>query len=187
MAMQPALGFAGLLRRLRVRAELTQEELATAASVSARAVSDLERGINRTARRDTAELLAEALGLTGAERQEFLAAARGVPTQAQRAAQATAEAGEHDDDAQASNSVWMESAASGNFVNRERELAALREAWSSAQAGRRVLALVSGEPGIGKSALTAQLAQRARAGGGLVLYGRWVDGVPAAYRAFREA
>jgi transcriptional regulator with XRE-family HTH domain len=187
MAKQPALGFAGLLRRLRVRAELTQDELAAAARVSARAVSDLERGINRTARRDTAELLAEALGLTGAERQEFLAAARGVPTQAQRAAQATAEAGEHDDDAQASNSVWMESAASGNFVNRERELDALREAWSAAQAGRRVLALVSGEPGIGKSALTAQLAQRARAGGGLVLYGRWVDGVPAAYRAFREA
>jgi transcriptional regulator with XRE-family HTH domain len=187
MAKQPALGFAGLLRRLRVRAELTQEELAAAASVSARAVSDLERGINRTARRDTAELLAEALDLAGVERQEFLAAARGASTPAQRAAQARADADKRADDADASNSVWMESAASGNFVNRGRELDALREAWSSAQAGRRVLALVSGEPGIGKSALTAQLAQSARAGGGLVLYGRWVEGVPAAYRAFREA
>ena len=31
MAEQPALGFAGLLRQLRVRAKLTQEELAEAA------------------------------------------------------------------------------------------------------------------------------------------------------------
>ena len=72
---KPAGGFAGLLRRLRIRAKLTQNELAVAARISARAVSDLERGINRTARRDTAELLAEALGLTGAERAGFLAAA----------------------------------------------------------------------------------------------------------------
>ena len=54
MEQQPALGFAGLLRRLRGEAKLTQEELAQAAGISARSVSDLERGINRTARKDTA-------------------------------------------------------------------------------------------------------------------------------------
>ena len=63
MAEQPALGFGGLLRQLRAEAGLTQEELAEAASLSPRSVSDLERGINRTARKDTAELLAGALGL----------------------------------------------------------------------------------------------------------------------------
>jgi transcriptional regulator with XRE-family HTH domain len=63
MAEQPALGFAGLLRQLRARAKLTQEELADAAGLSPRSISDLERGINRTARKDTAELLAGALGL----------------------------------------------------------------------------------------------------------------------------
>ncbi len=63
MAGQPALGFGGLLRQLRTEAKLTQEELAEAASLSSRSVSDLERGINRTARKDTAELLAAALGL----------------------------------------------------------------------------------------------------------------------------
>ena len=77
MAEQPGLGFAGLLRQLRVQARLTQEELAEAAGISPRSVSDLERGINRTARKDTAELLAGALGLAEPVRASFVAAARG--------------------------------------------------------------------------------------------------------------
>ena len=77
MAEQPALGFAGLLRQLRAEARLTQEELAEAAGLSPRSVSDLERGINRTARKDTAELLAGALGLAEPVRPLFVAAARG--------------------------------------------------------------------------------------------------------------
>ena len=63
MAEQAALSFGGLLRQLRAEARLTQEELAEAAHLSPRSVSDLERGVNRTARKDTAELLADALGL----------------------------------------------------------------------------------------------------------------------------
>src|SRR5580704_616109 len=74
---QPALSFAGLLRQLRAEARLTQEELAAAATVSPRSVSDLERGINRTAHKDTAALLAGALGLTGPAEELFVAAARG--------------------------------------------------------------------------------------------------------------
>src|SRR5689334_22101190 len=77
MAEQPVLGFGGLLRQLRARARLTQEELGEAAGLSPRSVSDLERGINRTARKDTAELLAGALGLAGPTRPLFVAAARG--------------------------------------------------------------------------------------------------------------
>jgi transcriptional regulator with XRE-family HTH domain len=77
MAEQPALGFAGLLRQLRAEARLTQEELAEAASLSPRSISDLERGVNRTARKDTAELLAAALGLAEPVRPLFVAAARG--------------------------------------------------------------------------------------------------------------
>jgi WD40 repeat protein/transcriptional regulator with XRE-family HTH domain len=77
MAEQPALGFAGLLRQLRTEARLTQEELAEAATVSPRSISDLERGINRTARKDTAVLLAGALGLAAPVRPVFVAAARG--------------------------------------------------------------------------------------------------------------
>src|SRR5262249_58466703 len=72
---EPELSFAGLLRQLRDEAELTQEELAEAAGLSPRSVSDLERGINRTARLDTARLLAGALGLDGPVRVAFVAAA----------------------------------------------------------------------------------------------------------------
>src|SRR5260370_36753430 len=74
---KPALGFAELLRELRVEARLTQEELAEAARLSPRPVSDLERGVNRTAHKDTAGLLADALGLAGPVRALFVAAARG--------------------------------------------------------------------------------------------------------------
>ena len=77
VAEQDGPGFGGLLRRLRGDAGLTQEELAEAAQVSQRAVSDLERGINRTARKDTALLLAEALNLAEPGRALFVAAARG--------------------------------------------------------------------------------------------------------------
>jgi DNA-binding XRE family transcriptional regulator len=71
------LSFAGLLRQFRAEARLTQEELAGAAGLRPRSVSDLERGINRTARKDTAVLLADALSLTGQVRVLFVAAARG--------------------------------------------------------------------------------------------------------------
>ena len=74
---EPALAFAGLLRQLRAEARLTQEELAEAAGLSPRSVSDLERGINRTARKETAVLLAGALGLPGTVAELFVAAARG--------------------------------------------------------------------------------------------------------------
>ena len=77
MAEQAGLSFGGLLRRLRDDAGLTQDELAGAAGVSQRAVSDLERGINRTARKDTAVLLAGALGLGGRASELFISAARG--------------------------------------------------------------------------------------------------------------
>src|SRR5260370_33781820 len=56
---------------------MAQEELADAAGLSPRSISDLERGISRTTRKDTAQLLADALRLTGHVRVLFVAAARG--------------------------------------------------------------------------------------------------------------
>src|SRR5262245_39855350 len=82
MVEQLALGFGGLLRQLRAEAGLTQEELAEAAGLSPRSVSDLERGLHPTARKDTAELLAGARGVAGPARPLFGAAARGrVPAE----------------------------------------------------------------------------------------------------------
>jgi len=71
------MSFAALLRQLRTEAGLTQEELAQRSTLSPRSVSDLERGVAATTRRETARLLADALNLTGPARVMFEAAARG--------------------------------------------------------------------------------------------------------------
>src|SRR5688500_16833308 len=63
--------FAELLRRARRAAGLSQEELAERAGLSARAISALERGVNRAPRRDTLDMLADALGLDPAERRRW--------------------------------------------------------------------------------------------------------------------
>ena len=55
---------------------------------------------------------------------------------------------------------------------REAALARLEQAWADAVAGARRLAVVAGEPGIGKTTLAAALARRAHAQGGTVLLGR---------------
>ena len=52
-----------VLRRLRLAAGLSQEELAERAGLSARGVSDLERGLRASPRPETVRLLAEALAL----------------------------------------------------------------------------------------------------------------------------
>ncbi|GGQ46044.1 ATP-binding protein [Couchioplanes azureus] len=76
-------GFDAVLRSYRLRAKLTQEELAARAAVGVRTVRDLERGRASRPQRTTAELLAAALGLAGADRLAFLAAARGHSSQLQ--------------------------------------------------------------------------------------------------------
>ena len=72
-----ALG--GLLKRYRAAAGLTQEELAERAQVSARTVSDTERGLRTSIYRDTATRLAIALGLSDEDQARFVQAARRRP------------------------------------------------------------------------------------------------------------
>src|SRR5438105_15689452 len=76
MAAHQPLAFGDLLRRYREAAGLTQEALAERARRSARAISDLERGVKHTPRHDTVALLAEALRLSTQERTTFTATAR---------------------------------------------------------------------------------------------------------------
>ena len=65
------LEFGELLRRARHAAGMTQEELAERAGVSARGISDLERGARRTPQRTTLDLLADALDVPDTERSTW--------------------------------------------------------------------------------------------------------------------
>jgi transcriptional regulator with XRE-family HTH domain/tetratricopeptide (TPR) repeat protein len=62
-----------LLVELRRAAGLTQEELAERTGLSARSIGDLERGATRRPRRASLEALADALGIAGPDRLEFVA------------------------------------------------------------------------------------------------------------------
>jgi predicted ATPase/DNA-binding XRE family transcriptional regulator len=75
---------AELLATLRAARGLSQEQLAVAAGVSARAIGDLERGTTRRPQRNTIDALATALTLTEDERAALDAAARRHPPRARR-------------------------------------------------------------------------------------------------------
>lgn len=64
----------------------------------------------------------------------------------------------------------------GGFVGRERETAELVAAFHDACAARTTLFLITGEPGIGKTALAAHLARQLQDLGARVLWGRPWDG-----------
>jgi predicted ATPase/DNA-binding CsgD family transcriptional regulator/DNA-binding XRE family transcriptional regulator len=72
-------GFGELLRHYRVAVGLTQEELAERAGVSVRGISDLERGARGLPRKETLQLLLDALDLSPADRAALVAAARPPP------------------------------------------------------------------------------------------------------------
>ena len=143
MAQQPVLEFAGLLRQLRTEVRLTQEELAATAGLSPRSISDLERGINRTARNDTALLLADALGLAEPVRALFVAAARGRGPVAEVLAARKRVAGQVRGTCQYSSA---RSSADGELA---RLAAALRAS---------PLVTVTGPGGVGKTRLVLQAA-----------------------------
>lgn len=147
---EPHPTFAGLLRDLRTQAGLTQEELAEAAGLSARSISDLERGVNLTARKDTARLLADALHLTGAARTEFEAAARGraAPTPGAGTGEAAA----------ATRTLPRDIAS---FTGRQQELQELVAAAASAGAVVSIHA-IGGMAGIGKTAFAVHAAPTRR-------------------------
>jgi tetratricopeptide (TPR) repeat protein/DNA-binding XRE family transcriptional regulator len=159
-AGQEPVSFGELLRWLRMRAGLTQEELAHAARISSRSVSDLERGVNRTARKDTAQLLADALDLQGPGREKFEAAARGRVTSAGHSAtRPTAARGPEDRGATATAAATRTLPRDvASFTGRELEMQQL----VTAAAGADVMGIhaIGGMAGIGKTAFAVHAAHQ---------------------------
>lgn len=170
MASQPVPDFAGLLQQLRAQAGLTQEELAKAARLSPRTVSDLERGVHRSARQNTVRLLADALELTEPSRGLFVAAARGQvstaqPLSGQLSPPVALAARTIETPLEVAAWVPRELPADvGEFTGRSAELAWLNALMpvetKGAIYGPVVISAVSGSAGVGKTALAMRWAHQ---------------------------
>ncbi|MGC4786737.1 ATP-binding protein [Micromonospora sp. DT178] len=135
------------LRRHRSDAGLTIEELSAASQVSVRAISDMERGRSRVPQRRTVEALIRALGLSAS---------------AATALRETARAGRR---VARSAPALAPPRTVADFTGRHGELRWLgdlvaRSAEPPDRQGAPVVAVVSGPPGLGKTALILQAATR---------------------------
>jgi DNA-binding SARP family transcriptional activator/tetratricopeptide (TPR) repeat protein/Mrp family chromosome partitioning ATPase len=78
-------------------------------------------------------------------------------------------------------------AESGPLVGRVEELQQLRDLWDRVSAGRSLVAVVTGEAGVGKSRLVAELALEVHGGGGAVLLGSCFEDAQTPYHPFAQA
>jgi transcriptional regulator with XRE-family HTH domain/tetratricopeptide (TPR) repeat protein len=155
MTTAQPLSFGQRLRRHRLSAGLSQEALAERAGLSARAISDLERGVHRAPYLDTITLLADALGLPDEERAGLAWAA------GRHRALGSSSSGQGAPAAQATVPLPP-------LVGRAPELARLRQL----VAGQGHLALLlAGEPGIGKTRLLDESVALAKTAGWTVVRG----------------
>ena len=139
--------FAVLLRRYRIAAGLSQEELAERAGLSRRGISDLERGQRRRPHLATVRRIAEALDLDERVRVALLGAASSLP-RASDGSLATfspvSEWPQHNLPIQLTG-----------FIGRTRELEALPQLLTAAH-----LLTVTGAGGIGKTRLALEMGRQ---------------------------
>src|SRR5580704_9653080 len=121
---------AALLKRLRGRAKLSQEELAARAGLSPRTVSDIERGVQLHPRQVTLEILSDALGIDDAERRELWATA-------------------------SSSEIEPIPPVTAELLGRDR---AIGELCSTFERNGRAFVTVTGAPGVGKTVLARCVA-----------------------------
>jgi transcriptional regulator with XRE-family HTH domain len=137
--------FGDVLRHLRLAAFFSQEELAERAGLSARAISDLERGVRQGPRPETLRLLADALSVDDPGRATLFAAAH-------RERRAVTEPG-------GSGQVIPLPQLATSLVGREQE----RDELSALLCRPDVrLVTLTGMGGIGKTHLAIDVARRAR-------------------------
>lgn len=143
--MAERTGLSVILKRYRVAAGLSQAALAERAELSARAISDLERGLHRLPHPSTIDLLAKALALTPQQRAILLSAARPEMSEATADQPAAADIrGQHIPQPLT------------RLIGREREREQARQLIDS---GAHRLLTVTGPGGVGKTRLALALAR----------------------------
>jgi tetratricopeptide (TPR) repeat protein/transcriptional regulator with XRE-family HTH domain len=152
---QPPAGpaaLAGLLRTLRERTLLSQEQLAERAGLSVRTIVGLESGRTRRPRGESVRMLADALGLSGPDRAALAAAARSEPVTVASHASAVPHA---PTPAQLPADVV-------EFTGRRAELEELDQvlAGASQRPAAVVISAIAGTAGVGKTALAIHWAHR---------------------------
>lgn len=141
----PTLG--ELLRTHRIHAGLSQESLAAASGVSARTISDLERGQRTSAHLETVRMLADTLGMSGDERRLLFGSAVRART-----------AGASRSNAMSGTSRWIASipTPATPLVGRSTEL----ETLSAMLAGHTAkIVTLTGPGGAGKTRLVIEAAR----------------------------
>jgi predicted ATPase len=124
-------------------AGLSQEALAERASISTRAISDLERGINRTPRSDTLEALLQVLALSVERREAFIASARSAMMT----------------DIAPANPLYVLPLPPTQLLGREPEMARVM---TLLRGDRTRLLTIVGPAGVGKTHLVLEIAHRLR-------------------------
>lgn len=170
------LAFGPLLRRYRLSAGMTQQELAGASTLSVRAIGDLERGRTGRPQRKSVELLAGALAQGDEAARRLVEAARAARL-APEPDDAPEERPDGDAAAHAARTDGGRAPGTGvpgapvcelppdipDFTARRRELLGIEGALApeGVRCGQR-LTLVAGHPGAGKTALAVRAAHRLR-------------------------
>jgi tetratricopeptide (TPR) repeat protein/transcriptional regulator with XRE-family HTH domain len=167
--------FGDLLKRYRVAAGLTQAELAERACVSVRGISALERGVNRAPRQETLALLVQALDLAPSDRAALEAAARDCRTTCEVAVVPTSPP-------RPWRGGWL--AELPPLVGLAHELALLECHLTSIAPP---VLLLAGEPGIGKTRLLQEAAERGQMHGLTALVGGCRRGGQDPYAPLLEA
>ncbi|MFN8472861.1 MAG: AAA family ATPase [Anaerolineae bacterium] len=168
--MQPELTFTTWLKQKRREQGLTQETLAGLAGCSTAYLKMIEAG-RRPPTRPVVDALLEALQVPKEMRAIYVDlafASRSSPPA----------------------SVPLPSLIEGRteLVGRQRELAQLRQEWARVKEGRTRIALLSGEPGIGKTRLAHELiAEAARDGASILRGGCYEYEATTPYLPFVEA
>jgi predicted ATPase/DNA-binding XRE family transcriptional regulator len=137
--------FGTLLRELRIAVGLSQEALAEAAGVSLAAIGAYERGVRSAPHKASLDALADALGLSGAQRREFEAAARPKP-RVRRAFNL---------DPAPLSAIRALPPEVTTFIGREAEIAEILEILSSHRA-----LTITGPGGVGKTRVALRVAAR---------------------------